>query len=476
MLGDEEDKKYLFSLTEVEREKIISERYNKRKELQERRRLKKKLKSEQDSEQPTSRTPVKKNKRASALSDLKRKRARVQSIQESSESSESSEQEKDDSDRELVTKDNEEPKSESPSRSDIHAKTDSEADRITVEDIQSICLRRIQLEDIHFQPYFKDLAPGMFVRIMIGQYEGKPVYRLCRIEEVRESANKFYPLGTKKTNKYLFVSHATNKKQFSMDQVSNHSITQTEFTKWLMEMERNEIPIPTKSEVKEVSQKLSERNKFIYTEEIVSKMVPKGNDRLTLSSKKSYLLTQKKELINLGQINTEEYRLICSEIEELEKVLGINTKENSLDKTALINMKNRQANRSMVYDNTSIKSENDAFSRHQTRAKNIVFTNIEEIQNDLIEKEIPKEPSKEKKVQAQTPIEPKIEKIEFINPDNALKEAHNFDLNLGVSATPKVKVEKNLLPVVSDIPKLEENPKQTRSISVNDYKRRRGLL
>lgn len=33
-----------------------------------------------------------------------------------------------------------------------------------------------------------------------------------------------------------------------------------------MEMERNEIPIPTKSEVKEVSQKLSERNKFIYTE------------------------------------------------------------------------------------------------------------------------------------------------------------------------------------------------------------------
>lgn len=80
----------------------------------------------------------------------------------------------------------------------------------------------------------------------------------------------------------------------------------------------------------------------------MSKMVPKGNDRLTLSSKKSYLLTQKKELINLGQINTEEYRLICSEIEELEKVLGINTKENSLDKTALINMKNRQANRSMV--------------------------------------------------------------------------------------------------------------------------------
>lgn len=84
---------------------------------------------------------MKKNKRASALSDLKRKRARVQSIQESSESSESSvtifakfkflksltlfffkkkEQEKDDSDRELVTKDNEEPKSESPSRSDIH--------------------------------------------------------------------------------------------------------------------------------------------------------------------------------------------------------------------------------------------------------------------------------------------------------------------------------------------------------------------
>lgn len=43
---------------------------------------------------------------------------------------------------------------------------------------------------------------------------------------MRESANKFYPLGTKKTNKYLFVSHATNKKQFSMDQVSNHSITQ----------------------------------------------------------------------------------------------------------------------------------------------------------------------------------------------------------------------------------------------------------
>lgn len=39
LLGDEEDRKRLFSMTEIEREKEITRRYEQRKELQERKRL-----------------------------------------------------------------------------------------------------------------------------------------------------------------------------------------------------------------------------------------------------------------------------------------------------------------------------------------------------------------------------------------------------------------------------------------------------
>jgi len=80
-MGDETDKKYLESLNEIEREKIISERYAKRKELEERNKIQQQMRTREGSK----RLKTHNESQSNALSDIKKRRQAKSLTQESSD-------------------------------------------------------------------------------------------------------------------------------------------------------------------------------------------------------------------------------------------------------------------------------------------------------------------------------------------------------------------------------------------------------
>src|SRR2546421_237466 len=76
-----------------------------------------------------------------------------------------------------------------------------------------------------FAPFLADAIVGCFVRLHIGDREDKQVYRLCEIEGVDTTENKYYVDKTI-TNKVLKLRHADAVKCWPMDIVSNQYVDQ----------------------------------------------------------------------------------------------------------------------------------------------------------------------------------------------------------------------------------------------------------
>ncbi|KAJ2344861.1 RNA polymerase-associated protein rtf1, partial [Coemansia sp. RSA 2618] len=148
LMGDQKDRRWLTSLTEIERERILAERQEKRDVLNEQRELRLKLKAggrvstgEQGGKSTRSRRANRESssRGGGSLSDLKRARERRRHGEDRWSSSMS---------------DNDE---ESGHESEPSA---------TLDDVNSICLPRNQIEQWLFRPFLADAITGCFVRIV----------------------------------------------------------------------------------------------------------------------------------------------------------------------------------------------------------------------------------------------------------------------------------------------------------------------
>ena len=84
-------------------------------------------------------------------------------------------------------------------------------------------------------PFFKKVAVGSFVRVGIGNHEGRPVYRIAEVTDVADTP-KVYNLGATRTNKGLKLRHGRQERIFRMEYVSNSNFTESEFRKWKEEV------------------------------------------------------------------------------------------------------------------------------------------------------------------------------------------------------------------------------------------------
>ena len=76
---------------------------------------------------------------------------------------------------------------------------------------------------------------GAFVRIGIGNHDGRPVYRVAEVIGVHETP-KVYALGKGRTNKGLKLKHGRQERVFRMEYVSNSNFSDSEFRKWKSEV------------------------------------------------------------------------------------------------------------------------------------------------------------------------------------------------------------------------------------------------
>lgn len=196
-------------------------------------------------------------------------------------------------------------------------------------------------------PFFERVAQGCFVRIGIGNNNGRPVYRVAEISGVCETA-KIYQLGSTKTNKGLKLRHGAQERVFRLEFVSNQEFTESEFFKWKETCALQGISMPTSDEVDQKLKDIKEAMVYEFKEEDIEKIVKeKGRFKGTpynYAMKKAQLMRERDAANCRGDDETASRLNV--EISELEERASDLDKKRSatISSISYINDRNRKKN------------------------------------------------------------------------------------------------------------------------------------
>lgn len=425
LYGDSADRAWLESLPEIEREAILDERYERRKEMRAEFEVKRRLKAEQRSKRDADKKESKKESRretretkdrekrdrgakkseskGKALSELKKRRAKAGYKKSDSDFDEAEEgeveEEKDDDyspkkgaspDREISSKSSK-GSSHKQMKDDDDDYDDADEDTATssrdkgresakepqrdgrpvsFEELDQLRLSRETLEKWMDKPFFDGLIPGFFVRIGIGMDPTSRlnVYRVAQIQTVEVKSS--YPLAGKQTTKWLRLLIGDKAKEFKMETVSNRPFTESEFTHWKMQMERCKRELPYSADVPAKIETLATAKNYSYTSSDIEKMLAEKKQAGVLPVK---LAGEKARLILLrdATADAEEKARLSDQINRIDELIKEKAAKPKKQSSVLnINQRNREANfiatLEAKIEERSANSDLDPFSRRRT--------------------------------------------------------------------------------------------------------------
>lgn len=298
LLGDEDDRAYVAGLNEMDRELIMSERYEEREDAKERwNLLQKKKEKEKRAKEEAAASAAKvtrgrrkgkseNDKKQQAMEKLKARRNKTKKAQEEEEAAYEEEVEEEEADPYQDGGDDDDSADEwggggggskkkkkggrSGRRDSVVGDDDDEEDGHTsdsdsgegrsygvaasLEEVQKVRLSRHRMEVWVHEPFFSDIVIGCFVRIGIGNgKDGNQVYKCAEIVDVEEG--QVYTLGMTKTKKRIKLRHGAEAKFFKMASISNQDFTPQEFSRWKADMEDNDLRV---TDDKSVARKVDE--------------------------------------------------------------------------------------------------------------------------------------------------------------------------------------------------------------------------
>ena len=279
--------------------------------------------------------------------------------------------------------------SESGSHSDDERIVDSDDDRAlsgfegpSFEDIKEVTIRRSKLAKWFMEPFFEELIVGCFVRVGIGRSKSGAIYRLCMVKNVDATdPGRQYKLENKTTYKYLNLvwGNETSAARWQMAMVSDSPPREEEFKQWVKEVERSGGRLPIKRDVLAKIQAIQKINSFVYSAATVKQML---QEKKSASSRPLNIAAEKDRLRNeleKAQImhNEAEVQRIKTRLQELEASRQAQEKDAKALKLAEMNRKNRFENFKNASElkrvNTALKAGEagyDPFSRRWTRSRN----------------------------------------------------------------------------------------------------------
>ncbi|XP_028775521.1 protein RTF1 homolog [Neltuma alba] len=283
--------------------------------------------------------------------------------------------------------------SESRSHSDDEGSTgdggigDSDDDRAMsdgpiFEDIREITIRRSKLAKWFMEPFFEDLIVGCFVRVGIGRSKSGPIYRLCMVKNVDATEpERQYRLENKTTYKYLNVTwgNENSAARWQMAMVSDSAPIEEEFKQWVKEVERSGGRMPSKQDVLDKKQAIQKINTFVYSAATVKQML---QEKKSSSSRPLNIAAEKDRLrreleIAQSKNNEAEVERIKARLLELEAVRQAKEKDAKALKLAEMNRKNRFENFKNASELRPLsavlkagEAGYDPFSRRWTRSRN----------------------------------------------------------------------------------------------------------
>ncbi|KAF8093337.1 hypothetical protein N665_0384s0024 [Sinapis alba] len=259
---------------------------------------------------------------------------------------------------------------------------DDRSDVPTYEDIKEITIRRSKLGKWFMEPFFEELIVGCFVRVGIGRSKSGPIYRLCMVKNVDAAdPDKAYKLENKTTHKYLnvFWGNETSAARWQMAMISDGHPLEEEYRQWIREVERTNGRLPSKEDVSEKKEAIKRINSFVYSAETVKQML---QEKKSASVRPMNIAAEKDRLRK--ELEIAESKNDGAGVERIKakiKQLDASRNKKGVDKKALklyeMNKKNRAENFKNASEVKSITASlkageagYDPFSRRWTRSSN----------------------------------------------------------------------------------------------------------
>ncbi|XP_027186810.1 protein RTF1 homolog [Cicer arietinum] len=403
-----------------------------------------------------------------------------------------SERESSDDDGELVDSDDD--------------KNMDELDKPTFEDIKEITIRRSRLVKWLNEPFFEELMVGCFVRIGIGKSEKGPIYRLCMVQRVDcGDPKKHYKVENRVTHKYLICVWGSENSaaKFQVAVASDSSPLEKEFKQWLREVERTCSHMPSKQNVLEKKEAIRRTNTYVYSAATVKQML---EEKKSAPSRPLNVAVEKDRLKNEMEIakskNDEAWiDRINAKLEDLEASRRARETDVKAIRLTEMNRKNRVENFKSLSEyrqmNANLKEGEegyDPFSRRWTRSRNYYNENQgkeikgEKDENDKGKEKIVGVEETKESLEAAANAGKLIDTIAPVDCGTESNMLHDFELSISLvelkSFGGKQELRRNVFfdrkqkieaTVGYQVPE-NDGRKHALTLTISDYKRRRGLL
>lgn len=379
------------------------------------------------------------------------------------------------------------------------------SDKPTFEDIKAITIRRSKLAKWFMEPFFDELIVGCFVRVGIGKSRTGPIYRLCMVRNVDCSdPDRQYKLDNKTTHKYLNVvwGNESSAARWQMAMISDSLPIKDEFDQWVKEVERNKGHMPSIHEVLEKKEAIQKTNTFVYSAETVKQMLQEKKSAtwrpLNVAAEKDRL---RREMDVARSKNDEvEVERIKARLVELDASRQVQEKDSKAMRLAEMNRKNRVENFKNASEvkpvNTGLKAGEagyDPFSRRWTRSRNYYVSKQAGADEAVVAAEEVKDGVKSGVAATEAALEAAADAGKLVDTSAPVDQGtesnvlHNFDLPIslavlqrfggpgGVQAGFMARKQRIEATIGCQVPD-NDGRRHTLTLTVGDYKRRRGLL
>lgn len=165
--------------------------------------------------------------------------------------------------------------STSSSKRDEDSEEHAEA---TLEDFNRTRLTRDMVAKWCMHSWFEEYVTGTWVRYLIGNENGIPVYRICEISGLAQDLVKPYKVNESTINQAVDLKHGKSTKQFNMDRISNASFSEREFTRLVRVCKEEKVNLPTKGALQKKREQMRKLEAQPMTDKEITAMIKRKKD------------------------------------------------------------------------------------------------------------------------------------------------------------------------------------------------------
>lgn len=370
---------------------------------------------------------------------------------------------------------------------------DQQKKELMFDDVSSVTIRRSKLAKWFLEPFFEEIIVGCFVRVGIGIKDNHNIYRLCQVKNVdARNPNKQYKFENRMTHKYLNLLWGDSEARWQMARISDQPPAKEEFEQWKKEVEKSGGRSPSLAEILDKREAIAKLSSFVYSAALVKQML---QEKKLSSSRPSNVAAEKDRV--LKELALAESKEDQDEVERLQgklKDLEVYSAQNqSKDAKALALAQMNRRNRFENFKNASdLKPVNakageagyDPFSRRWTRSQNYYDRSLKV---DNVDSSKASEAAAAAAQEAAADAGKLVDTLAPVADDTKLFSLHDFHLPISLVGIQKFGgaqgahlafiARKQRLEATCGVPRQNNDGRRHMlALTVNDYKRRRGLL